>query len=133
MRGATRWSAVLLSGLVASCGAGGGPGPNDADSLPVLEATETLRLGSVDDPDVGFSSIADMAVDRDGLLYVLDTQAVEVRVFDGATRVRTIGGAGGGPGELRGPGSMGLRWVIRSGSSISTAAGSRCSPGTAQC
>ena len=53
------------------------------------------------DPTV-FGSLADVAVDTAGLVYVLDDQAQEVRVFDFFGRfVHKFGGFGDGPSELR--------------------------------
>ena len=53
------------------------------------------------DPSV-FGSLADVAVDTAGLVYVLDDQAQEVRVFDFLGRfVHGFGGYGDGPSELR--------------------------------
>ncbi|MYC99294.1 MAG: hypothetical protein F4X13_08500 [Gammaproteobacteria bacterium] len=53
------------------------------------------------DPTV-FGSVADVAVDTAGLVYVLDEQAQEVRVFDFLGRfVHKFGGFGDGPSELR--------------------------------
>ncbi len=53
------------------------------------------------DPAV-FGSLADVAVDTAGLVYVLDEQAQEVRVFDFLGRfAHKFGGFGDGPSELR--------------------------------
>ena len=53
------------------------------------------------DPTV-FGSLADVAVDTSGLVYVLDEQAQEVRAFDFAGRfLHRFGGFGDGPSELR--------------------------------
>ena len=53
------------------------------------------------DPSV-FGSVADVAVDTAGLVYVLDEQAQEVRAFDFLGRfVHKFGGFGDGPSELR--------------------------------
>ncbi len=53
------------------------------------------------DPTV-FGSLADVAVDTAGLVYVLDEQAQEVRAFDFAGRfLHRFGGFGDGPSELR--------------------------------
>ena len=53
------------------------------------------------DPTV-FGSVADIAVDTAGLVYVLDEQAQEVRAFDFLGRfVDKFGGFGDGPSELR--------------------------------
>lgn len=74
-------------------------------------ATEVdLRIGSVDGagPDV-FGRVAALEVDERGRIYVLDSQAAELRVFDrdGAI-VRVLGGRGAGPGEFGNP--TGLAW-----------------------
>lgn len=92
----------------------------DADTLPLLTATEELRIGSVDDPDLGFSRIGGVTVDDDGNVYVLERQDREVRVFDSAGRLlRVIGRPGEGPGEFRFPSLLGFRddtlWVNDAG------------------
>lgn len=89
---------------------------------------EAYRIGRVegDGPDV-FGFISGIAEDPLGRLWVADSHAAEIRVFDQQGQyVRTIGGRGEGPGEfqrpavvLRGPddniwisdGSL-LRWEI---------------------
>jgi hypothetical protein len=65
---------------------------------------EDLRIGSVEGNDAAaFGRIAELAVDRAGRIYVLDQQALEVRLFAPDGRyVRTIGRKGGGPGEFLG-------------------------------
>lgn len=63
---------------------------------------EDLRVGRMDGsgPEV-WGSVVDVAVDGLGRLYVLDNQALEIRVFDADGRyVRTIGREGRGPGEI---------------------------------
>lgn len=80
---------------------------------------QDLRIGAAEGegPDV-FGRVGDLAVDPAGRIYVLDTQAQEVRVFDAQGRyVRTLGRKGGGPGELRGATGMGFApdarlWVV---------------------
>lgn len=61
-----------------------------------------FAIGELDGPDEYlFGSIGSFAVDDDRNVYVLDTQAQHVQVFDSAgTYVRTLGGRGEGPGEL---------------------------------
>ena len=80
---------------------------------------ETLRVGSVDSggPDQ-LGHVQDATVDDLGRLYVLETQAKEVRVFgsDGR-RVRTFARPGAGPGELKRPlalewGPGGRLWIV---------------------
>lgn len=80
---------------------------------------ETLRIGSVDGggPDQ-FGKVLDVTLDEIGRLYVLDTQAREVRVFGPNGRhVRSFAGRGAGPGELEHPlalewGSRGRLWIV---------------------
>lgn len=84
------------------------------------EVVEELRIGSLDDPEVGFSSVADIELGRDGLLYVLDSQERQVRVFDRTGhRVRAFGRRGSGPGEFQDPESLGVVgdtvWVTEMG------------------
>lgn len=80
--------------------------------------TEELRIGALeeDGPEL-FGQIRSLAVDDAGRIYVLESQAQEVRVFgpDGS-HVRTIGRPGGGPGEFSEPalaeiGARGDLWV----------------------
>ena len=80
---------------------------------------EDLRIGALDsDSAATFGRISGLEVDRLGRIWVIDLAAREVRVFDRDGRhVRTIGRAGGGPGEFtrpvaihqRGDGSV---WVV---------------------
>lgn len=63
---------------------------------------EELRIGSVGgDPEYQFGQVGLITVSSDGAIYVVDVQGQHVRVFtaDGEY-VRTIGGPGGGPGEM---------------------------------
>ncbi|MGH7500804.1 MAG: hypothetical protein ACREL7_03515 [Longimicrobiales bacterium] len=64
--------------------------------------TEEWRIGTqAGDPNLQFGAITGLDVGSDGSVYVLDTQARTVRVYDQAgTYLRTIGGPGSGPGEL---------------------------------
>ena len=84
---------------------------------------EELRIGSAtsEGPDL-FGSIAALAVDTEGRILVLDSQARELRFFapDG-THLRTVGGEGGGPGEFASPVGLALDpidgtiWVVDPG------------------
>ena len=83
----TKWTAardaILNAGLVVEIGTAG------------MDDSEHS------DPTV-FGSVADVAVDPAGLVYVLDEQAQEVRAFDFLGRfVHKFGGFGDGPSELR--------------------------------
>jgi len=102
------WTALTL----AACGPAtptGARGEPLVDSLPVLSVTRDLHVGSVADPDSGFSRIGSVTVDREGLAYVAELQDSQIRVYDGSgRRVGTIGREGDGPGEFRSIGRMGL-------------------------
>lgn len=71
---------------------------------------EELRIGSEDGegPEM-FGAVAAVEVDSAGRIYVLERQAMEIRVFDDAGKhVRTMARKGGGPGELNQ--AVGLQW-----------------------
>lgn len=75
--------------------------------------TEDLRIGSLEGegPDV-FGQVRAVELDTLGRLYVLDSQARQVRVFDAeGSFLRSLGRPGQGPGELEGP--AGLAWGPR--------------------
>ena len=83
---------------------------NSAEGLWAREGTapwelmEELRIGRVNGqtPDV-FGQVRNVVPDAQGRIWVLDTQASELRLFDAEGRhVRTIGGRGEGPGQLGG-------------------------------
>lgn len=81
------------------------------DSASAWRLVEDLRIGAMEGqgPEV-FGRVHDLEVDGYGRIYVLDSQASEIRVFDDAGQhVRTIGGPGGGPGELQRP--TGFTWA----------------------
>jgi hypothetical protein len=86
------------------------------ESLAPIQLVEEQRLGSVDDPDVGFSQISGVAVSSSGLVLVLDGRDRTVKVYDSlGTALRRIGGPGEGPGEFTSPVELGIRndtlWV----------------------
>jgi hypothetical protein len=66
--------------------------------------TEDLTIGDGEgDPTYEFGKITDIKVSPDGLIFVFDQMASEIRVFDQQGRdVETIGGRGQGPGEFSG-------------------------------
>ena len=121
--------AVLLATLfVSACGRGGGGGgggggngwtatvdtvdgvvhvvntPPESGAEPTLVAEEEFRIGVVEGGGAtSFGHIRAIAVLPDGRFAVADAQAEEVRLFGiGGQHLRTFGGEGEGPGELKG-------------------------------
>jgi hypothetical protein len=112
-------TAALLALFAVGCAGGDGSwGGSISDSAGVVMVANTdqgiwssssqwtleeeLRIGTVEgDPNLMFGTVGMIGVDSEGNLYVMDSQAQRVQVFsaDGAF-LRTIGRAGGGPGEL---------------------------------
>jgi len=122
-RGAARDQAAAWQGTVDTLPGGAlhvrNPAQGIWDSAATWRIVEELRIGSADSdgPDL-FGGIADIAVDGEGRLYVLEEQTQEIRVFDRAGQhVRTVGRRGGGPREfdnatalrMRGDGTF---WVV---------------------
>lgn len=66
---------------------------------------EDLRIGAVEaDPEYQFGEIAigGITTDSRGRIYVLDSYTQDIKVFSPEGEyLRTLGGRGGGPGELR--------------------------------
>lgn len=86
-----------------------GAGDDEAAGVPFLTAVEEVRIGSVDDPDVGFSRIGGVAVAPDGRVYVAESQDAQIRVYDrDGNRLGAFGTKGEGPGEFASPGWIGL-------------------------
>ncbi|HSG49558.1 MAG TPA: 6-bladed beta-propeller [Longimicrobiales bacterium] len=134
MRAAFLLSLGILTAVSAACDAGGEGAPDWGgtvrDSAGVTVVTnppaplwspaegwwveETLRVGG--DPAVPealFGYVADVALDPEGRLYVLDQQARAVRVFDrDGSYLHSLGGPGEGPGEL---GALATSVVVRDG------------------
>jgi 6-bladed beta-propeller len=89
------------------------------DSASAWRIVPDLAIGRAEGsgPDT-FGQVGAIAVDRAGRIYVLDSQAQEIRVFESAgSYVRTIGRKGGGPGEFQGAVGMafdpvGRLWVV---------------------
>lgn len=71
------------------------------DDAPGLVLREIQRIGSVADPDLGFSRVGGLDVDDEGNLYVFERVDLELRVYSPEGElVRRIAGPGEGPGEL---------------------------------
>jgi hypothetical protein len=72
------------------------------DSTTAWSVTINVRIGQADGsgPDV-FGYVGGLALDPAGRIYILDSQAQQIRVFARqGTYVRTIGRKGAGPGEF---------------------------------
>lgn len=108
---------VLATGLAAAC-ADGRASDIAAPSVPTWHASErpVLTIGADEGPAAyQFHDIAGARRTEDGTLVVADRGSKGIRVFDAEGRhLRTMGGAGGGPGEFRGLG----RIFLLSGDSV---------------
>jgi hypothetical protein len=142
LRGAWRRPAAALLAVVsaAACGergAGTGPlvtvdtlaggvvqvmnrGAAGWEATGGWELREELRIGRAEGegPDV-FGRVAAIEADAGGRIFVLDSQAREVRVFDPDGRhLRTMGREGEGPGEFLAPVGLSIHpsdgrlWVV---------------------
>jgi hypothetical protein len=115
-------TAILLAMLLATTARAQAV---DLASVPVVRLVEERRIGSHDDPNVGFSNIGSVAVDREGNVYAVDQQTMTIKVFspDGQW-LRAIGRRGQGPGEFQGLGRIGVKgdtlWAEDHGPSCST-------------
>jgi hypothetical protein len=94
--------AIVAAVALVACGGSSNTADNDLDVAPLVTVEEILRIGSVDDPDYGFTGINGVDVDRDGRIWVFEATDMQFRVYapDG-TLVRRVGGRGEGPGEFR--------------------------------
>ncbi|HEX6370289.1 MAG TPA: hypothetical protein VF006_15320 [Longimicrobium sp.] len=114
-------AAALLLPLAACGGDQAAAGPVVRDSAgirivqndaPAWKKGQEWRVAAEPETDVGvaegdphqqFARVADAVRLSDGTLLVADGQANEIRAFDArGTYLRTVGRAGGGPGEFRG-------------------------------
>lgn len=57
--------------------------PHLAD-LPALGLEEQLRIGSLEDPDVGFSNVGPIWLDAGGEVFVQETAELQIRVYAAA-------------------------------------------------
>jgi hypothetical protein len=108
--------------LLAACGIGTDSTSRapQVEELALLSYTEEIRIGSLDDPDEGFSRVGTVVMGDDGTLYVLESQDQEVRIFGpNGERLGTRGRPGQGPGEFTRPTAIGLMgdtlWVRDAG------------------
>ncbi len=108
---------LLLLIAISACEGAPARDPMDLDGVSVLAIQPELRLGSVDDPGVGFSRPGAVAVDRDDNLYVFEGLDGEFRVYSPAGElIRRFGGQGDGPGEFNDVSVFGVAgdtvWVV---------------------
>lgn len=95
--------------LLVACAEGDVESGDPVDAAPLRSVVEELRIGSVEDPDLGFTTIVGAAVDAEGRVFVLDAQERRVRVFDGdGEPLRSFGREGRGPGEFQTPTDIGV-------------------------
>jgi hypothetical protein len=92
----------------------------DAGASPQLTVVEAARLGSLSDPDIGFSVVTAVAVGPDRRMYVAEGQDRHVRIYDAAGNLeRVVGRQGQGPGEFQSLLKLGLLgdtlWVVDPG------------------
>ena len=100
---------ACMAAAMTACGEPTSDSGRHMDELAPLGYTEELRIGSVEDPDFGFSEVRQVRVSDRGDVFVLDAMSRDVRVFDSdGELLRVIGGPGEGPGEFASPVSMGL-------------------------
>ena len=104
MPGSGRAAVVALVALLTAapaCTRSSAEDASNIDGFPRLTLVEELRIGDVNDPNLGFSQVVTVDVDRDGNVYVLEAQVPEIRVFDARGELlRRIGRRGQGPGEF---------------------------------
>ncbi len=95
------------------------PAEGTWDSSTAWSVEIQFRIGSLEGSGADlFGRISALEVDESGRIYVLESQAHELRVFDASGRhVRTVGREGSGPGEFRSPAGMawspeGNLWIV---------------------
>lgn len=113
---------LLSAGLALAGCAESGSDPGEEASTGEWSLQEEVRIGGHDEGPELFGQIADLAVDADGRILVLDQQASELRVFGPeGEHEATLGGPGEGPGEFTRPNGVtihpddGSIWVMSAG------------------
>jgi len=93
---------VAVASSMSACGSENASEGMHVEELPVLALEEDLRIGSVEDPNVGFTSIGSVWMSPQSELYVSETRALEIRVYSTEGQLlRSYGRGGEGPGEFR--------------------------------
>jgi len=89
------WTAVLLTAVFAAAAV--------SAAIPTAELRPLFTLSE------GLALPSDVAVGRDGRIYVVDSGNHRIAVFQrGGKRLFTFGGRGTGPGQLRDPVGIGI-------------------------
>jgi hypothetical protein len=92
---------ITLCVSPSACAAPSDESTTHLDALPRLVVEAGMRIGDFEDPDIGFSRVGGVDVDRDGNVYVLEAMVPEIRVYaPNGTLLRRIGRHGEGPGEF---------------------------------
>jgi hypothetical protein len=93
---------IVLTALVLGCGSEHGT---------TIQWTEVYSVGVLEGPEsLVFGEIRDLAIDKEGRVYVLDGQAKQLRVFGpNGSFITQTGRLGEGPGEFREP--FDLEWA----------------------
>lgn len=108
---------VLTAAACGGGGSGGTAGGLDGPDVPLIPTVTDLYTVGVlegDDWEV-FGEVASVRFDEEGRLYILDSRASRISVVgpDGDF-IRSIGGPGGGPGELQMP----FGWAVLPGGGV---------------
>ncbi|MBU1698791.1 MAG: hypothetical protein KJ970_11435 [Candidatus Eisenbacteria bacterium] len=78
-------------------------GDKPENGIETIQLKELWRAGGEDD-EVFFGTIGQVLSDPDGNIYLLDSQLSEVHVYSPEGEfLKTVGGEGDGPGEVRNP------------------------------
>lgn len=140
LKQAPRVVALMLACGAAACDGGSAGGQASTETLAngtvvvtnpadgewtaqtAWRVVEDLRIGKAEgDEPYMFAAPVALEVDATGRLYVLDAQASQLRTFSAdGKHVRSVGGQGAGPGELKQPMGMaaapdGALWVVDPG------------------
>jgi hypothetical protein len=113
--GGARWGGTITDSAGIQIVHNPGTGMWEVDDQWTV--TEALRIGAAEgEPEYQFGSLAGLSVASDGRIVVFDAQGRHLKVFgvDGKYE-RTIGGPGGGPGEI---GPQGAQLVIAPGDTL---------------
>ena len=105
-------ASLAVGPFLLACGAE----HDDVAGAPEWEVERDLVIGSMDDPATALHQVADIVLDQEGRIRVLEAREARVRTYhrDG-TLAEELGGRGGGPGEFTRPTRLGWRgdtlWV----------------------